>query len=114
MRNIQREELLAALQGAEDVLLLDALPPSYFEVEHLPGAHNLPLDQVDRLAPILVPDRATMVVTYCSGPTCPNSKLAADHLERNGYTNVHVYEGGKEDWAASGLLFESGCTAGVA
>lgn len=114
MKTITREELRAALQSPEPPVLLEALPPSYFEVEHLPGAQSLPLDDVERLASTLVPDQTAKLVTYCSGPTCPNSKLAAEHLERKGYTNINVYEGGKADWAAAGLLFESGSSEAVA
>jgi len=36
MKIITREELRAALQSPKPPVLLEALPPSYFEVEHLP------------------------------------------------------------------------------
>ncbi len=103
---ITREDLQELLQ-AGDVVLLEALPEMYFDAEHLPGAQNLPLDDVDALAPVLVPDKATPIVTYCTGATCPNSKIAAKRLEALGYTNVRAYEAGKEDWIGAGLPVES-------
>ena len=105
MKTITREELQNRL---DEVILLEALPASYFDAEHLPGARNMPLDEIRALAPILVPAKATPVVTYCAGPTCPNSKAAAEMLERLGYTEVYAYEGGKEDWTGAGLPVERG------
>lgn len=105
MKTITRTDLQARLG---EIVLLEALPSNYFEAEHLPGARNLPLDEIDALAPSLVPDRGSAVVTYCAGPSCPNSKIAAERLESLGYTDVYAYEGGKEDWLAAGLPFEHG------
>lgn len=105
MKTITRDQLQHRLS---QVVLLEALPESYFEAEHLPGARNLPLDQIDALAPTLIGDKASPVVTYCSGPTCQNSKLAAARLEQLGYTEIYAYEGGKEDWIGAGLAVERG------
>ena len=55
-----------------------------------------------------------MVVTYCTGPTCANSHIAARKLEELGYTNVRVYAGGKQAWRDAGFAFERGATARVA
>ncbi|HSU34658.1 MAG TPA: rhodanese-like domain-containing protein [Propionibacteriaceae bacterium] len=52
-------------------------------------------------------DRATTVVTYCSGPACGRSKATAAAFTRLGYTDVRVYPGGKSDWLQAGLAFES-------
>ena len=110
MKTIDREELQALLVSGS-VELVEALPVQYFDSGHLPGAKNLPLDQIDALAPILLSDKAAQVVTYCAGPACPNSKIAARQLEALGYRNVRAYEGGKEDWTEAGLLLESVKTA---
>ena len=105
MKSITRTELQSRLGT---IVLLEALPSNYFEAEHLPGAQNMPLDEIDTLASLLVPDKGAAVVTYCAGPSCPNSKIAAERLETLGYTDVYAYEGGKEDWLAGGLPFEEG------
>ena len=68
---VTREELQHLVRHGE-VVLLEALPPLYFDTEHLPGAQNLPLDEVETLAPRIVPDKTTPIVTYCTGLTCPN------------------------------------------
>ena len=45
---ISRQELQAKLDRADSFVLLEALPPMYFEDAHLPGALNLPHDEVER------------------------------------------------------------------
>ncbi len=104
---ITREDLRTAI-ATGGVVVLEALPPMYFEKDHLPGAHNLPLDDVDELAPRLIPATDSVVVTYCSNTACNNSTIAAHRLEALGYTNVRKYEGGKQDWMESGLPVEHG------
>jgi rhodanese-related sulfurtransferase len=103
MRTISREELLDALNIAEPVLLLEALPEKYYAAGHLPGALHFPHDRVDALASHVIPDKAQPVVVYCASDTCKNSHLAAEALERLGYTHVRVYLGGKQEWQAAGL-----------
>jgi rhodanese-related sulfurtransferase len=46
------------------------------------------------------------VVTYCSGPSCGRSKVAAAAFTRLGYPDVRVYPGGKADRADTGLPFQ--------
>ncbi len=62
-RIIERDEVrrLLAEEGAQ---LVDALPHQEYEEEHLPGAINLPLKQLDREAAGRL-DRSRPVVTYC-------------------------------------------------
>ena len=104
---INREQLQRAIEE-RSVVVLEALPPAYFEKEHLPGAHNLPLDDLDDLAPLLVPDKDQAIVTYCSNSACNNSAVAAARLRELGYHNVRKYPGGKQDWIEAGLAVEVG------
>jgi rhodanese-related sulfurtransferase len=83
-------------------------PPQYYQDAHLPGALNLPHDQVDALAPALLPDKGREVVVYCSNTACPNSGIAAARLSALGYTNVRKYAEGKQDWIDAGLPTEKG------
>jgi rhodanese-related sulfurtransferase len=105
---ISRDQLRALIDGSTPFVLLEALPPIYFEDAHLPGAQNMPHDQVDALAPVLIPDRSTEVVVYCANEPCPNSGIAARRLVALGYTNVREYAEGKEDWVEAGLPIERG------
>jgi rhodanese-related sulfurtransferase len=105
---ISRDELELKLDRADPFVLLEALPPTYYEDAHLPGALNMPHDQVDALASHLIPDRSTEVVVYCANAPCPNSEIAARRLIALGYTNVREYAEGKEDWVNAGLPVELG------
>ena len=62
------------------------------------GARNMPPERVKELAPVLIPNKDTEVVTYCAGPTCHASADVARTLMALGYTNVRHFAGGKQDW----------------
>ncbi len=102
---ISRDELQRELTGDAAPTLVEALGAAYFDDAHLPGAINIPPDQVDRLAPTLLPDIDAPIVVYCSG-TCENSEITARRLEELGYQSVRVYPGGKEDWVEHDLPVE--------
>ena len=110
-KRITLQELRAKLEAGEKLLLLEALPRTSYEEVHLPGALNLPLDELEELAPRLVPDRHAQIVVYCKDEACRNSELAARRLRRLGYTNVRDYVGGKAEWIAAGLPVERGLAA---
>lgn len=92
---------------AGTLTLVDALPESYYDQQHLPGAINLVADDVDTRAARLLPDKNAPIVTYCSNPSCANSGLVAAKLENLGYTNVRRYGDGIQDWTEAGLSTES-------
>ncbi len=107
---ITRDELQAAIANGE-VTVVDALPASYFEQQHLPGAVNLYVEEAaDRAAEVLS-DKNAAIVTYCSNESCPNSEGVARTLTRLGYTNVRKYREGIQDWVEAGLPTESGARA---
>jgi rhodanese-related sulfurtransferase/ketosteroid isomerase-like protein len=108
VNRIGREELKSKLDSGEKVVVIEALPASYYYEKHLPGALNLPHDQVDELAPALLPDKSAEIVTYCANGPCPNSGIAAERLIALGYTNVREYYEGKQDWIEAGLPTETG------
>lgn len=103
---ITRDELKAAID-AGTVTVIDALGGDYYAQRHLPGAVALAPSDVDALAPSVLADRHTAIVTYCSNPACPNSGQVADRLTALGYIDVRKYREGIEDWADAGLPTES-------
>jgi rhodanese-related sulfurtransferase len=103
---IRRDDVKAALDRHEPVTLVEALPEKYYRDGHLPGAINIPHDQVDALAPRLLPDKVRRIVTYCANAPCQNSRVAAERLIALGYTNVFEYVEGKQDWTEAGLSLE--------
>lgn len=103
---ITRADLEAAI-GTATVVLVDALPASYYDQVHLPGAINLVESDVDTEAPRLLPNKNATIVTYCSNEACGNSQTVASRLERLGYTAVRKYREGIQDWVAAGNPTES-------
>jgi rhodanese-related sulfurtransferase len=102
---IDRTQLQGLLERGA-VVLVEALGPMYFDDAHLPGAINIPLDRIDELAPLLLPDRQAMIVVYCSDRTCQTSEMASRRLEALGYRWVFEYADGKQDWIEHGLPVE--------
>ena len=68
METISREELKEKLEGATDLILVDTMAEMYYRHSHLPGAINLPADQVGERAPDLLPDKDAEIVVYCIDP----------------------------------------------
>jgi rhodanese-related sulfurtransferase len=102
MKTISREELKGRLDSGEALTLIEALPRRYYIAGHLPGAINLPHDQVRELAPTLLPDKRAPLVVYCASTECRNSRIAAQTLESLGYDDVMEYVEGKADWTDAG------------
>ncbi len=105
---IARDELKTKLERGEEIVLVETLPEQYYRKAHLPGAINLPHDQVDELAPVLLPNKGAEIVVYCANLPCQNSEIAARRLTELGYTNVREYAEGKQDWIDAGLPVETG------
>ena len=66
---ISRDELKMKIDRGEQFLLVETLPAAAYHHAHLPGAINLPPDQVTQLAPTLLPDKGADIVVYCASPT---------------------------------------------
>jgi rhodanese-related sulfurtransferase len=103
---ISRDELQRRIEQG-DITVLEALPASSWEAEHLPGAIAFPLDDIDGQAAGLLPDKAATIAVYCSNSVCNNSHVVAARLTELGYTSVFRYTEGKQDWIDAGLPIES-------
>ena len=100
---IDRDELKQKLEHPRKSILVDALPADQFYEVHLPGAINIPANQVQSMAPDLLPNKDVEVIVYCANPACHASRQAADELTTLGYSSVRHYVGGKDDWIKAGL-----------
>lgn len=68
-KTISRDELKAKIDRGDSFILLETLAPTAYHHAHLPGAINMPPDQVEQLAPKLLPDKQADIVVYCASPT---------------------------------------------
>ena len=99
---VSREELLGRLQDGS-VTLLDVRPGDEFALGHLPGALNVPLDELERRLSELPKDQE--VIAYCRGPYCVLSFEAVAALRAKGY-RVRRLQDGFPEWKAAGLTVE--------
>jgi rhodanese-related sulfurtransferase len=106
---VDRTEI-QALMASGTVTIVDALPESYYNQQHLPGALNLVEADVDTRADSILPDKSGTIVTYCSNKGCGNSQAVANRLEKLGYTDVRKYADGIQDWTEAGLAVEGSVT----
>ncbi len=66
---ISRDELKAKIDQGTKFHLVETLPSTAYHHAHLPGAINLPPDQLNELALQLLPDQNAEIVVYCASPT---------------------------------------------
>ena len=84
------------LDDGEKLTLVDVREESEFAKGHLPGAIHLGKGIIERDIEVRVPDPGTELVLYCGGGF--RSALAADNLQKMGYTNVVSMDGGVREW----------------
>lgn len=68
-QTISRDELKEKIDRGDDFKLVETLAPTTYQHAHLPGAINIPPDQVGQLAAKLLPDKQADIVVYCASPT---------------------------------------------
>ena len=90
--------------AGEAFLFVDVREESEYAAGHIPGAAHIGKGVIERDIETKVPDPATPLVLYCGGGF--RSALAADVLQRMGYTNVLSMDGGWRDWTGRGLPVE--------
>jgi len=77
-------------------LLIDVREESEYAADHLPGAVHLGKGIIERDIENRVPDPATPLVLYCGGGF--RSAMAADNLQKMGYTKVLSMQRGIRGW----------------
>jgi len=90
------DEIKRRLDRGEKFMLVDVREESEFAKDHLPGAVHLGKGIIERDIEARVPDPKTELVLYCGGGF--RSALAADNLQKMGYTNVVSMDGGIREW----------------
>lgn len=103
LQAMSREELLG-LMRSDGVVLLDVRPEDEFAQGHLPGALNIPADELERRLAELPADQ--QIVAYCRGPHCVLSLDAVVSLRAKGL-RARRLEDGFPDWKAAGLPIET-------
>ncbi len=87
--------------AGEPLTFVDVREESEFAQGHIPGAIHLGKGVIERDIEAKIPEPATELLLYCGGGF--RSALAADNLQKMGYTNVISMDGGWRSWTEAGL-----------
>jgi rhodanese-related sulfurtransferase len=95
------QEVKRRIDAGEKFFLVDVREDSEWAKGHLPGAVHLGKGVIERDAERTFPDTRAQLILYCGGGF--RSALAADNLQKMGYTNIESMDGGWRGWLAAGL-----------
>ena len=88
---------------------VDARPEMEFEMGHVPGAINIPIDkegsELAELAAMV--DSSRKVIVYCDGLTCGKSLIVAQKLLGLGFKDISIYTDGIDGWIGAGMDLEA-------
>ena len=99
---LSRKELMARVQQGL-VTVIDVRPEAEYAAGHLPGAINVPPDELEKRLKML--DAEQEVVAYCRGPHCVYSFDAVEKLRSIGIKASRLEEGFPE-WKSAGYPVE--------
>jgi rhodanese-related sulfurtransferase len=89
------------LDAGEKMILVDVREESEWARGHIPNALHLGKGIIERDIEKAIPEKAATVVLYCGGGF--RSALAAENLQKMGYTNVISMDGGWREWTQAGF-----------
>lgn len=101
IKEINVDQARTLLEQDSPPALIDVREESEYAAAHLPGAKHMGKGVIERDIEKQFPDTDTHMILYCGGGY--RSALAADNLQKMGYTNVISMDGGFKGWVASGL-----------
>lgn len=97
-------EGLKKLMDKGNVLVVNPLSPIEYDVEHIAGSVNIPIENLKSALP---KDKGMPIVFYCLGEKCVYSWRAAEDAADLGYKNTYAFRGGLPAWKAAGYPVES-------
>src|SRR5579862_1676019 len=100
VRETNVDEVKKRIDRGDKFILVDVREESEFAKGHLPDAVHLGKGVIERDIEQRVPKLDAEMVLYCGGGF--RSALAADNLQKMGYTNVISMDGGIRGWREKG------------
>ena len=102
---VDAEAIIDLIGGTADLVILDNRREADFAAGHIEGAIRLIDDDItgpDVLAGV-IPSTDTPVLFYCNGLACGRAAAAVEMAVGWGYSNVHYYALGMQEWNDLGL-----------
>ena len=94
-RQISMDEAVKMMRDEKDYIILDVRRPDEFAEGHIPGAINVPNEEIGATEIAELPNKSQLILVYCRSGR--RSKEASEKLVRLGYTNI-VEFGGIQDY----------------
>jgi rhodanese-related sulfurtransferase len=104
IREVTIEEIAAKMEKRERFHLIDVREESEWAKGRIRGAIHLGKGVIERDIETRIPDKHAQLVLYCGGGF--RSALAADNLQKMGYSNVSSMDGGWRGWTEKKLPTE--------
>src|SRR4051812_28255912 len=104
VRELTINDVKQKLEAGERFHLIDVREESEWARGHLPRAEYLGRGIIERDIEQRIPNTGDEIVLYCGGGF--RSALAAENLQKMGYTNVASMDGGFRGWSEKGLPVE--------
>src|SRR5712671_1717374 len=96
IKEIGAAEVKRKLESKDDFHLVDVREGEEYAAGRIPGARHLCKGVIERDIEAAIPDLNADIVLYCGGGF--RSALAADNLQKMGYTCVRSLAGGWRGW----------------
>ncbi len=94
-RQISMDEAVTMMRDEKNYIILDVRRPDEYAQGHIPGAINVPNEEIGTAEIAALPDKSQLILVYCRSGK--RSKEASEKLVGLGYTNI-VEFGGILDW----------------
>lgn len=104
MKSINAIEAKRILDSGEKVVLLDVRSHAEYLRSKINCGINLPYEEIDKKIVSIIPDKKTKLIVYCLSGT--RSGIAAQSLEKLGYTDINDLQNGLLAWRANGFEIE--------
>ena len=92
---ISMDEAVKMMKDEKNYIILDVRSPDEFAEGHIPGAINVPNEEIGDAEISELPSKSQLILVYCRSGR--RSKEASEKLVKLGYTNI-VEFGGFLDW----------------
>jgi len=93
----------------DQAVFVDARPEFEYAEGHIPGAINIPFDEVEYYGSAIASlDKHKPLVVYCAGESCDLSIHLGELLAKKGFNTVRVFFGGSVAWQRAGFPFDRG------
>ena len=90
-RQISMDEAVKIMKDGKDYIILDVRRPDEFAEGHIPGAINVPNEELGTAEIAKLPDKSQLILVYCRSGR--RSKEASEKLVKLGYTNIVEFGG---------------------